>query len=113
MDPHSPSDQNDRDLAGRVARLEAQVAWLLQRQQAPAPQAAPSPAPGQAHPAPGQTQPAPAAAQGQPLPRPILRPPTPRKEISPVVWIAGIGASIFLFGTIFFFRWAIQQGWVG
>ncbi|MBP1771206.1 MAG: uncharacterized protein H6P99_369 [Holophagaceae bacterium] len=113
MDPNSPSDQNDRDLTGRVARLEAQVAWLLQRQQAPATQAAPSPVPGQAHPAPGQAQPTPAAVQGQPLPRPILRPPTPRKEISPVVWIAGIGASIFLFGTIFFFRWAIQQGWVG
>ena len=30
-----------------------------------------------------------------------------------MVWIAGIGASIFLFGAIFFFRWAIQQGWVG
>jgi hypothetical protein len=30
-----------------------------------------------------------------------------------VVWIAGIAASIFLLGTIFFFRWAIQQGWVG
>jgi uncharacterized membrane protein len=30
-----------------------------------------------------------------------------------VVWIAGIGASIFLLGAIFFFTWAIQQGWVG
>ncbi|MCM2249971.1 MAG: DUF2339 domain-containing protein, partial [Geothrix sp.] len=29
------------------------------------------------------------------------------------MWIAGIGAAIFLFGAIFFFRWAIQQGWVG
>jgi hypothetical protein len=38
---------------------------------------------------------------------------TQGKSVSPVVWIAGIGAAIFLFGAIFFFRWAIQQGWVG
>jgi hypothetical protein len=43
----------------------------------------------------------------------VLRPTPPRKEHSPVVWIAGIAAAIFLVGTIFFFRWAIQQGWVG
>jgi uncharacterized membrane protein len=43
----------------------------------------------------------------------VVRPAAPKKEISPVVWIAGIGASLFLFGAIFFFRWAIQQGWVG
>ena len=30
-----------------------------------------------------------------------------------MVWIAGAGAAIFLAGTIFFFRWAIQQGWLG
>ena len=30
-----------------------------------------------------------------------------------MVWIAGIAASIFLLGAIFFFRWAIEQGWVG
>jgi uncharacterized membrane protein len=30
-----------------------------------------------------------------------------------VVWIAGIAASIFLLGAVFFFRWAIEQGWVG
>ncbi len=93
MEPNSP-----QDLAERVARLEGQVAWLIQRQQAPAPPAQPLP----------QT-PLPAPAR----PRPVLRPAAPRKEISPVVWIAGIGASIFLFGAIFFFRWAIQQGWVG
>jgi len=29
------------------------------------------------------------------------------------VWIAGIGAALFLFGTVFFFRWAVQQGWMG
>ncbi|MCE1205486.1 MAG: DUF2339 domain-containing protein [Holophagaceae bacterium] len=98
MEPLAPQDPSAQpDLAERVARLEAQVAWLLQRQQAPMPQA---PAP-QAPTAP------------RPQPRPVVRPAAPRKEISPVVWIAGIAASIFLLGTIFFFRWAIQQGWVG
>ncbi|WLT32009.1 DUF2339 domain-containing protein [Geothrix sp. PMB-07] len=99
QDPQDPA--LPPDLTDRVARLEAQVAWLLQRQQAAvAPQAAPQPA-------------APNAASRAPQPRPVVRPATPRKEISPVVWIAGIGASIFLLGAIFFFRWAIQQGWVG
>ena len=99
MEPQAPQDPTGpQDLAERVAQLEAQVAWLLQRQQAPAPQVQ----------APSQPQ-APAPAR----PRPVVRPATPRKEISPVVWIAGIAAAIFLFGAIFFFRWAIQQGWVG
>jgi hypothetical protein len=94
MEP--PAPQDPQELAERVARLEAQVAWLLQRQPAPASQAlAPPPAPG------------------LPQPRLVVRPAAPRKEHSPVVWIAGIAASIFLVGTIFFFRWAIQQGWVG
>ena len=91
MDPNYP-----QDVAERLARLEAQVAWLLQQGQAPA-----SPAPTQAHrPLPAQPSPAARSAAG-------------RKELSPVVWIAGIGASIFLVGAIFFFRWAVQQGWVG
>lgn len=89
-----PQDQaGSQDLAERVARLEAQVAGLLQRQQAAAPLPAPAPMPAR--------------------PRPVPVPVPPRKELSPVVWIAGIGASIFLVGAIFFFRWAIQQGWVG
>ncbi|MFZ1377768.1 MAG: DUF2339 domain-containing protein, partial [Geothrix sp.] len=96
MEPQAPQDPAAQpELAERVARLEAQVAWLLQRQQAPA-----APAP-------------PSAGAPRPLPRPLVRPAVSRKEISPVVWIAGIAASIFLLGTIFFFRWAIQQGWVG
>ncbi|HEY3400091.1 MAG TPA: DUF2339 domain-containing protein [Geothrix sp.] len=87
-----PQDQaGSQDLADRVARLEAQVAWLLQRPQAAAPMPTPPPA----------------------RPHPIPAPAAPRKELSPVVWIAGIAASIFLVGAIFFFRWAIQQGWVG
>lgn len=81
------------DLAERVTRLEAQVAWLLQRQQTPAPITAPTPAIAR--------------------PQAPARPAAPGKERSPVVWIAGIAASMFLFGTVFFFRWAIQQGWVG
>ncbi|NWJ40895.1 MAG: DUF2339 domain-containing protein [Geothrix sp.] len=98
MEPQAPQDPAAQpELAERVARLEAQVAWLLQRQQAP-PTQAPVPQ---------------AAPATRPLPRPVVRPAVPRKEISPVVWIAGIAASIFLLGTIFFFRWAIQQGWVG
>lgn len=30
-----------------------------------------------------------------------------------MVWIAGIGAVLFLAGAVFFFRWAVQQGWMG
>ncbi len=101
MEPQAPQDPvAPPDLAERVTRLEAQVAWLLQRQQIPTPQQ-PDQGP-HAVPVPGPA-----------LPRPGVRPAAPRKEISPVVWIAGIAASIFLFGAIFFFRWAIQQGWVG
>jgi uncharacterized membrane protein len=96
MEPQAPQDPAAQpELAERVARLEAQVVWLLQRQQAPQPQAPLAP------------------AAARPAPRPVVRPAVPRREISPVVWIAGIAASIFLIGTIFFFRWAIQQGWVG
>jgi len=86
------------DLAERVALLETQVAWLLQRQQAAAP---------------GPQAQAAALTPSHPLPGPAVRPAAPRKELSPVVWIAGIAASIFLLGAIFFFRWAIEQGWVG
>jgi Predicted membrane protein (DUF2339) len=86
------------DLGERVARLEAQVAWLLQRQQPPGPKPQaqnPVPRPGPAR------------------PRPAGPPAARRKEASPVAWIAGIAAAIFLLGAIFFFRWAIEQGWVG
>ena len=105
MEPQAPQDPvSPPEVAERLARLEAQVAWLLQRQQASGPQASPP----SSVPAPAQPPtPRPVA------PRPVVRPATPREALSPVVWIAGIGASIFLFGAIFFFRWAIQQGWVG
>lgn len=95
MEPQAPQDPaGPPDLPARVAQLEAQVAWLLQRQQA------------------AGTQPQ-AQAPVRPQPRPVVRPAKARREISPVVSIAGIAASIFLIGTIFFFRWAVQQGWVG
>ena len=91
MEPGSPVPD---DLAQRVARLEAQVAWLLQQGQASRP-AAPLPA---ARPQPAATPQAPAR---------------PAREVSPIVWIAGIGAVLFLAGAVFFFRWAVQQGWMG
>lgn len=73
------------DLDARLARLEAQVAWLLQQQQA-GPPAAPAPPP---------------------------RPPRPRRTLSPVVWVAGIASPLFLLGAGFLLRWAVQQGWLG
>ncbi len=79
-----------QDVTERLTRLEAQVAWLLQQAQA-----------------------APAPRASAPPPRPAPPPAAPRKELSPVVWIAGIGAAIFLAGAAFFLRWAIQQGWLG
>ena len=81
MEPTPP-----QDLAERVARLEAQVAWLLQGQRPPS---APLPR----------------------LPAPSFS--LPRLRITPVAWIAGIGGGIFLLGTAFFLTWAAQQGWLG
>jgi len=83
MDPEPAQEVHER-----LARLEAQVAWLLRQAQAPA---APSP-----------------AAPARPP-----RPAAPRRELSPVVWIAGIAATLFLAGAAFFLHWAIQQGWLG
>jgi uncharacterized membrane protein len=87
MDPHAPEELTDR-----VARLEAQVAWLLQQRPALADPVKPAP--------PSQSRLAPP-------------PPAPRQESSPVAWIAGIAAAIFLLGAVFFLRWAIQEGWLG
>lgn len=36
-----------------------------------------------------------------------------REPVSPTVLIASVAAVIFLTGVVFFFRWAIQQGWIG
>ncbi len=81
MEPTPP-----QELAERVARLEAQVAWLLQGQRPPS----------------------------APLPRlPATSFSRPRLRITPVAWIAGIGGGIFLLGTAFFLTWAAQQGWLG
>ena len=73
------------DLDARLARLEAQVAWLLQQQ---------------------------GALPGAP-PRSAPKAPRSRVSLSPVVWIAGIGSALFLLGAGFLLRWAIQQGWLG
>lgn len=90
MEPGSPVPD---DLAARVARLEAQVAWLLQQGQAARPSVSPVSRP--------------------PAPDPSPAPARPPREVSPIVWIAGIGSALFLAGTVFFFRWAVQQGWMG
>ena len=88
------------ELSVRVKKLEDQVAWLLYR-------------------AKGQGDASPAAAPASPPPLPVQRPaPPPRplkpaKETNPTLWIAGIGAGIFLLGAIFFLGWSIQQGYLG
>ncbi len=86
MEPGAPDPD---DLGERLTRLEAQVAWLMARQAA-----APRPGPPRVAP------PGPA-------------PPRAARGIPPGVWIAGTGAGFFLIGTAFFFRWAVQQGWLG
>ena len=81
-------------LQARLERLEASVAWLMERER--------------------QRQGVPAAAQAPP-PRPV-RPPAPakaRKEINPIVWVAAVGSVIALLGAAFFLRWSIERGWLG
>ena len=47
---------------------------------------------------------------------PIVDPPPPRPKasprapISPTVWVAGVGALIFLVGAVYFLSWSIEQG---
>ncbi|HEX9082100.1 MAG TPA: hypothetical protein VF768_07465, partial [Holophagaceae bacterium] len=98
MEPGSPVPD---DLAARLARLEAQVAWLLERVQGAAPRPVPTPVP--------PPLPAPPSPRG---PMPGLQPAS-RQRLSPVVWMAGMGSSLFLLGALFFFRWAVQRGWMG
>jgi uncharacterized membrane protein len=78
----------------RLERLEAAVAWLVERER--------------------QRQGAPAQAQ-PPAPRPVrpAAPPKPRKEINPIVWVAAVGSVIALLGAAFFLRWSIERGWLG
>ena len=88
MDPEFPDLET---LQARVAKLEAQMAQLLARGPSPVAPARPlAPAP-----------------RPQPHPRPAPKP------SNPGLWIAGIGAGIFLIGAIFFLGWSIQQGWLG
>lgn len=86
MEPGAPDPD---DLGERLTRLEAQVAWLMARQ-------------------------APAPRPGPPVPEPRSpAPPRAARSLPAGVWIAGAGAGFFLIGTAFFFRWAVQQGWLG
>ncbi len=95
----------DSDLPERVKQLEDQVAWLTAQLQAAAPAV---PAAGPSRPLAPPLRPAP---PGRP-PRPAT-PAGPAKESNPTLWIAGIGAGIFLLGAIFFLGWSIQQGYLG
>lgn len=92
------------DVLERLAKLEAQVAWLsrqMQDQQAQS-DARRATGPLPVRPTVPVVRPAP--------PRP---PKPPSKPISSIVWVAGAGSILFLIGAIFFLHWSIQQGWVG
>ncbi len=94
----------DSELSDRVKKLEDQVTWLLANA-AESPARAPAPVEGALR-APG--------SQARPMPPPSPpRPPKPVKESNPTLWIAGIGAGIFLLGAIFFLGWSIQVGLLG
>jgi len=100
------------DIQARLARLEAQVAWLVERAGGKAPEGEPS-----AH---DKTDP----GLALPVP-PVVPPPIPWAQkpamagapsgapANPILLIAGIGAAIFLLGAIFFLHLAIQRGWIG
>lgn len=98
-------NETQDDLKERVARLEAQVAWLWQQVHAPSPAPAPSPQP-EARPA---VQPVPPPTAPPPIPRPAV----PRKPVNPILFVAAAGAGIFLLGAVFFLHLAIQRGWIG
>jgi len=92
----------DRELAERVARLEAEVARLGDLLKPRGLQPPPRPP----YPPPVPPRPVP--------PRPAPPRPAPRMaKVNPVVLVAAVGAAIFLAGAAFFLHLAIQQGWVG
>ncbi len=93
----------DPELSERVKKLEDQVAWLTAQVKNPSAAAPPEASP---RPAPYPT------ARPMPPPRPP-KPAKPDTESNPTLWIAGIGAGIFLLGAIFFLGWSIQQGYLG
>lgn len=114
------SERQIDELNARVVRLEQEVARLSQLvasgSTSAAPGAPPSVAPAPSHPAdttrvPGASIPANANAAAAGTTRETAR--RRREPISPTVLIAGVAATIFLVGVVFFFRWAIQQGWIG
>lgn len=95
-----------KELSERVARLEADVAWLVHQTSQHSGAVSRTDLAAVAPPPAVQTVPS----------APVTKPKTPKKArepIAPAVWIAGVGALIFLAGVVFFFRWAIQQGWIG
>jgi uncharacterized membrane protein len=92
------------ELDRRLAKLESQVAWLMEQAQgrtssAPIPETAPAP--------PLRPVPRPFPPRSAAPPRP------PSKPFNPTVWIAAAGSGIFLIGVIFFLVWSIQKGWLG
>ena len=91
------------DLEQRLARLESQLAWLVAQERQ---RAGSSTDPGIAPSVPRPSVP-------RPVPRPTAPSRTPSKPISPTVWIAAAGSTIFLIGIIFFLVWSIQRGWLG
>lgn len=109
-----------QDVLERLARLEAQVADLLQRESLREAQQArrsvPPPVPETLTTAPPKR----IEAQAAPLPPPqpahvsaTLPPPGSAKPMNPIVIVAAIGSGIFLLGTVFFLHLAIQRGWIG
>ncbi len=92
-----------QEILDRLAKLEAQVAWLVQRAQG-----ASSPEPAGPAPVPRPPLPRPVAPPRMPVP-PVAAPKPP----NPIVWIAGAGAALFLVGAAFFLHWSIQRGWLG
>ncbi|MEQ1909502.1 MAG: DUF2339 domain-containing protein, partial [Vicinamibacterales bacterium] len=98
MEPKSTEPASE--LAERIARLEADVAWLVHLAGRPRPDAAP-------------TIPGPPATRSTTAVNHGVRSAPFQGRLSPIVGIAGIGALIFLAGVVFFFRWAIQEGWIG
>jgi hypothetical protein len=88
------------ELERRVAKLEAQVDWLLTQQQHPSRTPAVDPV-------------VPPRPRVPTPPRPAPPPRPPAAPFNPTVWVAGAGAALFLVGVIFFLVWSIQQGWLG
>ncbi len=82
-----PTDAEFEELRDRVKRLEVKVAAFT-------------------------SSPASAPPLLPPVLKPAVGPAAKRSEVSSTVWIAGIGAVIFLIGTLYGLTVAIQRGWL-